>query len=319
MKRLIYFLLLLLVITVLFTSCELFHTTEPERGKSYALIYGVANYIGPENDIEPEKLLPDNDLKYTYYDAKDMDKYFIQQGFITETKYNKQATKAAMLKDFGSIRDKANANDITVFFFAGHGSGPDIGDGQVFLIPYFSTYPIPSSEIFSDSALLDELQTIPGKKLLILDICNSGGFVPENGVDVDGLPGDYGYTGDPSVFFQTWDKYLNEETNTKYKDIWVIGSAGENELAYEDSSVENGYYTYYLLKSLGYNHDDYTISETIPADRNSDNLITVSEIYNETFKSFEKNYNDPRSSNYAKYYSHTSGGAKDLILLDLTL
>ena len=315
MKTYFRILILTVIFAILSTSCDLFHTTDTTRGNSYALIYGVANYIGSIND-----------LTYTYNDAEDMEYFFKGHNFTTTiAQYDNEATKSTIKADLSSIREIAGENDLTVFFFAGHGSGPDIGDGQVFLIPYYTTYTIPSSEIFSDSELLEELKTISGKKLLILDICFAGGFVPDNGVDVDGLPGDYGYTGDPSVFFQTWDKYLTEDSNTEYPDIWVIGSAGKNESAREDDenddtdgNVENGYYTYYLLKSLGYNHDDYSISKTIPADSNADNLITVSEIYNETFNQFEQNYNDQFLTDYAKYYSHTSGGPKDLILLDLS-
>ncbi|MCK5156874.1 MAG: hypothetical protein KAQ69_10605, partial [Spirochaetales bacterium] len=132
---------------------------------------------------------------------------------------------------------------------------------------------------------------------------------------------DYGYTGDPPVFFKIWDKYLFEdrETGLKYKDIWVIGSAGENELAYDgNSGTANGYFTYYLLQSMGFNHTDFTTTSPIPADSNSDGLITISEIYNETFKRFQDNYNNSFESVYAKYYSHTSGGPTDLILLDLS-
>ena len=107
MKKYFKILLYTVISAILFTSCDLFHTTNTTRGNSYALIYGVADYIGPD----PENNIPDNDLEYTYNDAFDMNEYFTQQGFITTPKYNSQATKAAMLADFGSIRDKANAND----------------------------------------------------------------------------------------------------------------------------------------------------------------------------------------------------------------
>jgi hypothetical protein len=327
MKNIFTILLFAVIFALLSTSCDLFHTTDTTRGSSYALIYGVADYIGDNND-----------LTFTYNDAVDIDDYFTKQNFYTTARFNSDATKAAMLADIETLRTNpdVNENTITVFFFAGHGDGyfrnspynDELSDpsfpisetyvGQSSLIPYFTTGS--SSEFMYSSELLYEMNTIPGKKLIILDICFAGGFVPDNGVDVDGRPGDYGYNGDPSSFFQTWEKYLTEEKNTTYQDIWVIGSAGENELAYESSGVQNGYYTYYLLKSLGYNHDDTTKSEIVPADSNSDNLITVSEIYHETFKQFEKNYNNNSSTaEYDKYYSHTSGGAKDLILFDLTL
>jgi caspase domain-containing protein len=326
MRRLLGILLLGIVSFTLFTSCELFHTTDTDRGNSYALIYGVADYSPVISS-----------LTYTVNDASDMYNFFNLQDFKITERYNSDATKNAMLADFSYIRGIADENDITVFFFAGHGDGyyrnsplntlleppfieePTEFTGQASLIPYLSS--LNNYGIFYASELLDELSSIPGKKLVILDICFAGGFVPDNGVDIDKLPGDYGYKGEVSAFFQAWDKYFTEESNSDYQDIWVIGSAGTNELAYDgNSSTANGYYTYYLLKSLGYNHANYSISEPITADQNLDNLITVSEIYNETFNQFEQNYNNSSSTSaYAKYYSHTSGGSKDLILFDLTL
>ncbi|NQT61305.1 MAG: caspase family protein [Bacteroidetes bacterium] len=325
MKKLLSVLLLIMLSSALFTSCDLFHTTNTTRGNSYALIYGVADY---------SPML--KSLKYADNDAEDMEKFFIKQGFQPPiVKYNRNATKSAIFADIESLRinSEVDKNTVTVFFFAGHGDGywreyptyysslespfidePEDYSDQTSLIPYLSE--IDSSGVIYATELLDKLNTIPGKKLVILDICHAGGFVPENGVDVDGLPGDYGYTGDPALFFQTWEKYFTEDSNTEYQDIWVIGSAGKNESAYEDSSVENGFFTYYLLQSLGYNHDNNTISEIVPADRNSDNLITVSEIYHETFNQFEQNYNN--NSSIKEYYSHTSGGPSDLILLDIS-
>ena len=330
MRKFLPFLFPIIISAMVLTSCDLFHITNTTRGNSYALIYGVADYIGEGND-----------LNYTDDDAEDMKKFFTKHGFDTTLRLNSDATKSAMLADMKNIRENpaVDENSVTVLFFSGHGDGyrrekptdyrleepvisfpsESIYEGQSSLIPYFSS-PLSSSKILYNSELLDELSTIPGKKLLILDICFAGGFVPENGVDIDGLPGDYGYTGDPLIFFRTWETYLSKDSNTKYKDIWVIGSAGENEFSYEGASKENGYFTYYLLQSLGYNHTDFSISETVPADANSDGLITVSEMYNETFNRFQYNYNASKPDSYSsmRYYSHTSGGAKDLILLDLS-
>ncbi len=335
MKRLFVIFILFVISFVFFTSCDLFHTNNTTRGNSYALIYGVADYIGSSND-----------LTYTYNDAFDMNEFFTEQDFITTTRFNSDATKSAMLTDMESLSNNPDVdeNTITVFFFAGHGAGSDNDVGEASLVPYFTTWS--SSEIFYASEFLDEISAIPGKKLVILDICFAGGFVPENGVDVDGLPGDYGYFGDSFIFFQTWEKYLSEDTKTEYQDIWVIGSAGENEQAYEGSSLQNGYYTYYLLQGLGFDHENPTKTiEQIPADRNSDQLITISEIYQESLERFQVGYIDPRLHNlhnYIKnppsmikyedyivgiynrylsnglYISHLSGGLNDLILLDLT-
>jgi len=242
------------------------------------------------------------------------------------------------MAELETVRLSAGPDDILVFHFSGHGDGyfreysssypetswlvepaitpPEEFANQAALIPDISERD--SSQLIYETELLDMLAEIPGKKLVILDICHAGGFIPDDGITVDRLPEDYEYTGDDSAVFKTWDKYFSYTGESVYPDIWVIASAGANELAYESGMVENGFFTYHLLEGLGYNHDKSSIDKNIPADANKDGLITVSEMYAEVFSRFGTNYNQNSSltrMGYDPYYSHLSGGSRDLILL----
>ncbi|MCF7943320.1 MAG: caspase family protein [Spirochaetia bacterium] len=301
-------------------SCFLITPSPEYTGTKRALVYGVADYT----------LI--NDLTYTYHDAYDMSVFLSLHGFDVTVKYNNEVTKNSIMAELETVRLAAGPDDILVFHFSGHGDGyfrnddstldnpfilpPEEFQGQASIIPDITAED--SGQVIYETELLDMLAEIPGKKLVILDICHAGGFVPDDGITVDRLPGDYEYTGDDSAVFKTWDKYFSYTGESVYPDIWVIASAGANELAYESGMVENGFFTYHLLEGLGFNHDESSIDKSIPADANGDGLVTVSELYAEVFSRFETHYNKDSSLTrvgYDPYYSHLSGGSRDLILL----
>ncbi len=311
----------ILAIGMLGFSCTLATVDTETAGDSYALVYGIADYDHW------------NDLTYTVNDAREMADLLAARNFDVVSRFNAEVTKERMLLDMEGLKNRADPDpsDIIVLFFSGHGDGlqrvtplsgtltspeipSDLYMDQASIIPNTSAAAEPQ-EIFYAEELLLELAEIPGKKVLIIDICFAGGFVYDSGSDVDGLPSDYGYTGDPPLLLETWRRYFSGLADNPYADIWVIGSAGENELAWEGSTVENGYFSYNMLAALGYDHQDDTVTSETPADRNGDGLITLSELYMESFSRFNRSYNDNSSvpaSN--KYYSHFSGGAYDLIL-----
>jgi hypothetical protein len=89
------------------------------------------------------------------------------------------------------------------------------------------------------------------------------------------------------------------------------------------SYLNNGVFSYYLLESLGYNHSLDTATDNISADKNNDGIVTLSELYNQTFNRFQSEYlrvidGDPEvSSESWGYYPHITGGSGDPILFYL--
>jgi len=135
-----------------------------------ALCVGVGDYI----------LGNDNDLNAPAYDVDRIRQILQQCRFGTSNTtfsnigYLKdwQATKSNILQSISSTFSGADSNDISYFYFSGHGSR--LGNTS-----YICPADITS---FTDSAIsVNELETalsaIPGTKVVFLDSCYSGGFI----------------------------------------------------------------------------------------------------------------------------------------------
>ena len=135
-----------------------------------ALCVGVGDYIQGS----------DNDLSAPPYDVDRIGQILQQCRFGTSNTtfsnigYLKdwQATKSNILQSISSTFSGADSNDISYFYFSGHGSR--LGNTS-----YISPADITS---FTDSAIsVDELEnslsTIPGTKVVFIDACHSGGFI----------------------------------------------------------------------------------------------------------------------------------------------
>ncbi len=285
MKRLM---LILLLIMISLTSC--FLNQEDMTVNRYALIYSV-DYAD-----DPPIALP-----LTEYDGDDMEIVFVEKfNFIGEHIPN--PTKAQILSDITLQETIADSTDITLFYFAGHGG--IVADETVI---YISRYVyITTDELF------EALAEVPGQKVIILDSCNSGGFVSSSGYDVDGLSENYYKDLSPSAFYQSWVRFFSQaDIALEYPDIHVISAAGDDEGS-SDVGWTNGYFTYYLLVALGYDHEAETVDlSSVSADSNQDGYVTLSELYGRSFELFTENRNI-----YMDYYSHISGGPIEPILID---
>jgi len=135
-----------------------------------ALCVGVGDYIQGS----------DNDLSAPPYDVDRIRQILQQCRFGTSNttfsniSYLKdwQATKSNILQGISTAFSGADSNDISYFYFSGHGS-------QLGNVTYICPADITS---FADSAIsVDELETalssISGTKVVFLDSCYSGGFI----------------------------------------------------------------------------------------------------------------------------------------------
>lgn len=144
-----------------------------------------------------------------------------------------------------STFSQADENDVSLLYFSTHGT---YQDGMAGL------YLCDGSEenILSPNTLAAFLLTIPGKKILILDACNSGAFI---GRGMDTLSASHAFTG---------------------PDVYVITSAGGCEASWQWQSDEQAalsggsYFADVLIKGL---------TDTHAADHNQDHIITVSEAF----------------------------------------
>ena len=305
----------ILCASALMQSCNLF-SSKP-TGDFHVLLFGVNDYN-----------LGDNDLNYTDDDARDMYTYFSDFSDTISMGLNDQASKTAILQAIAQL--PASDSDTTLFFFSGHGLGtlktsfsddafeaPADVLATSFLIPQDASWETvaDATGMISARELLDALSAVPGKKIVFLDICHSGGFVPSDGYDVDGLPEDY--HSKVNTFSESWQRYFTQQDlSAEYSDIWVLSASGAFEESWEGSSLKNGYINYYFLQGLGYNHVSETIETEYPADSNADGYITINEAYSYVYNTFKQSPEFSGLSYNKQYLPHLSGGPEDIILVD---
>jgi len=138
--------------------------------RAYAIIVGVSNYPGTAND-----------LMYCRSDAITMHSLlrsqynFLSGNMILLT--DSQATRGAIFDAFTTIKNQMSSEDIFFFSFSGHGGeAPSL---LHFICPYDSIPSDPNKYIFDLELdlLLDQLPC--EEKIVLIDACNSGGFISE--------------------------------------------------------------------------------------------------------------------------------------------
>jgi hypothetical protein len=248
------------------TSAEITVSTVTQNEVVYrALCVGVGDYISGS----------DNDLNAPPYDVDRIRQILQQCRFGTSNTIfsnisclkDWQATKSNILQSISSTFSGADSNDISYFYFSGHGSR--LGNTS-----YICPADITS---FIDSAIsVDELESalgaIPGIKVVFLDSCYSGGFI---GKAIDTTTAskeklESFNDGVINVFSQDQSKGLL--TTNQYK---VLTSCHYYQECYEILPVEGdpfGVFTIALCEGCGY-YGSY------PADTNLDTGVSLQEAY----------------------------------------
>ena len=230
-----------------------------------ALCVGVGDYIQGSDD----------DLPAPPYDV-DKIRQILQQcrfgtsnTFFSNINYLKdwQATKTNILQSISSTFSGADSNDISYFYFSGHGSWLEN-------ISYICPADITS---FVDSAIsVDELENalsaIPGTKVVFLDTCHSGGFIGKGKGEITISQEELESFNDEiiNVFSQAQSKGLL--TTNQYK---VLTSCHYYQECWEIQPEEGnpfGVFTIALCRGCGYD-DSY------PADTNLDTKVSLQEAY----------------------------------------
>lgn len=161
-----------------------------------------------------------------------------------------------------SAFSQATANDVSLFYYSGHGAqdGSLIGSDRVYVSP---------------SALRSALDTIPGRKVVIVDACYSGQLIDESAVTTFSAARDFS-----SQFIAAFTAQNRGALNAD--GYFVISSAGPHEMAQEGSlssstaSKVMGFFTYCLCRGLGWNGVT-NLPGALLADANADHAVSIAE------------------------------------------
>lgn len=282
-------------------SDELAYTHQETVGTYRALLIGNT-YTGESNELPGCE--------------NDVDGMRTMLGRMTATPYSvtvkKNIRAEEILSSISSTFGNASYNDVSLFYYSGHGANSVGADGNptsyhAALVGTFQTY-------VSIARLKTELDKIPGKKVIIIDACHSGQFIARDGTmtqvsssafnsqvvnlfaNDDQLSGDISRTA--VVLAADGSELLSEEapafidragdTNFAKSGYYVITACRS-----EEKSVSTGYdsngdgkidryfglFTYGLCYGNGWNLARNSAISSLNADLNKDSKVTLYEAY----------------------------------------
>ena len=233
-----------------------------------ALLVGVGDYYGSDNDLDGPP-----------YDVNRMSQVLEQCKFSSlDTEFSSivklkdlSATKTAILNEISSTFSGADDNDISYFYFSGHGSGTDVPEdtSPSYICP---TDTVDTSSMISINELETELSKIPGTKVVFLDSCHSGGFIGKDknkkAISIEDLES---YNDEIiNVFAQAQSKGLL--TTNQYKVLTSCHYYQTCVELYPPTEDPFGLFTMLLCEGCGYSGNYY-------ADEDNDNRVSLNEAY----------------------------------------
>lgn len=221
---------------------------------------------------------PDGDLLAPPYDVNKMAEMYTDCRFgLANTTFQKidklidqQATKANILNKIKNTFSGADSNDVSYFYFSGHGV---LYNNNSFLCP--ADFNGTTSSAISVHELEASLSVIPGIKVVFIDTCHSGGFIgkstSENNVE---LGNDSLTIFNDSIIDAFASQPFSKDllTSNQYR---VLTSSHWYEVSYEihpDTGNPFGVFTRALYEGC-------SLVNNTPADTNQDDRISLHEAY----------------------------------------
>jgi hypothetical protein len=173
---------------------------------------------------------------------------------------DESATKDNIVKNLKMMFSKADEDDVVLFYFSGHGKEDSF-------LPY-------DYDGIDNKLSFNEVNTILSlskakNRICIADACHSGGLIASKGA---------GFRPDMAR-----DEVFGFIDSPIQIAVMVSSQAGEKSM--ESSKLRQGTFSHFLIQGLKGN-----------ADRNRDNLVNISELFNyvnRQVKSYTQNYQNP--------------------------
>ena len=239
--------LILLSCTLFLSSCE-FVTKAPEEGNLNYLIvsqnYTHNTSVSSLNCCIADGISMELVLRQC---AADSGRTIGRGMLLTDEDANLHVSD--MSGGINALASSATSKDLTIIFYSGHGIYVDVKSlpsrASLLGALVFSGSPTQGTayDLYTAGDILADINTIPGKKLLILDSCYSGKVV-----DL------YGVTGTAGMDKDLWDIYFND-ASYGLSDLFLFTAATSATESKERTDLGHGYFTYGVLKSLGWQSD----------------------------------------------------------------
>ena len=228
----------------------------------YALVVGVANYKTFQK------------LNFTTTDAKKIFKHWCSPSGGLVPKENikllldEEATAENILNSMSDLYEKADSNDLIIFYFAGHGL-----EGMFLPVDYEN-----GNNIVSHGSVINIMKDSEAKyKLILADACHSGSL----GVKYD----EYISNGSQFPLSATrGGKSIREQTIEFYKSftnvkagLSIIMSSAPDEISLEANKLQQGVFSYFIIEGL-----------KGKADSDKNKTITAKELFDYVSKNVDR-------------------------------
>lgn len=217
----------------------------------FGLFVGISDYMDPN--------IPD--LNVSDIDALEFGARLVQDfpdswtGGRMVMLTNAAATKSAIRNALDGLLRQAGADDTVLFYYSGHGTyGPGAGSGaewdgwDEYIVPTNASFDS-TANLISDDELTAWLAPFGGRKIVILDSCFSGGFVPGEG-------------GGPALAIKGFQMggaaakaVAPPRIRGRFQDIAdgstvVMTASREDQLSFESGYLGHSVFTWYLYEGL---------------------------------------------------------------------
>ena len=233
------------------------------QGVHRALLIGQADYVGTDSDLKG----PRNDVNGMAAMLKGL-----SDDYICTTKYDLRAVDIGRAID-SAFKD-ATADDVSLFFYSGHGCGADLSS------PDNGALVGVGKDLFRTIDLASHLGAVKGRVIVIIDACRSGAFIQKNGGPSE--------SPDPSAFNQAIIDALvgsadapSSNSGELRRSKYIVITACRADQNSIEMQTQGGYYiglfTAVLLDGMGCSYTGDYLGD-MPADKNHDDNITPPEL-----------------------------------------
>jgi uncharacterized caspase-like protein len=211
------------------------YAPEQQASRLFVLAVGVSQHEQPEYQ-----------LKYPAADARAVAAAFetasagLFRDVTATVLTDRQATRAAILREFETLQRQMTVGDTGIVFYSGHGMKAP--GGNFCLLPFDGDPQQIAAEGIDEERILACCRAIRGRLVVMLDACHAGAFGDRRSRSAEG------------VMEGVTDNLIRRLQTPEYG-VVVLASSASGELAWEDAEAGHGAFTAALLSGLEGNAD----------------------------------------------------------------